>query len=160
MKKNIILFKIIILFSVLFLTNSKAELTNKVLISVGNEIITNYDLTREIKYLTVITVGQFKNLNDEESRKIATDSLLKEKIKISALANFDNIIIKDETINNQIIQSTRNIGFKSIEDFKNYLIFEKYEFDEFKEKVLLELKWNQLVYQFYKNQIIVNKKKN
>ena len=40
-----------------------------------------------------------------------------------------------------------------------YLEFEKYEFDEFKEKILLELKWNQLVYQFYKNQIVIDKKK-
>jgi len=158
-RKNIKLFKFIILLSILLLTSSKAELTNKIIISVGNEIISNYDLAREIKYLSVITVGQFKNLDDEESRKIAIDSLIKDKIKINALAHYDNIIIKDEQINNQIVQSTRNIGFRNIEDFKSYLEFEKYEFDEFKEKILLELKWNQLVYQFYKNQIVIDKEK-
>jgi len=158
-RKNIKLFKSIILLLILLLTSSKAELTNKIIISVGNEMITNYDLAREIKYLSVITVGQFKNLDDQESRKIAVDSLIKDKIKISALANYDNIIIKDELINNQVVQSTQNIGFKSIEDFKTYLEFEKYEFDEFKKKILLELKWNQLVYQFYKNQIVIDKEK-
>ena len=159
MRKNIKLFKFIILLSILLLTSSKAEFTNKIIISVGNEMITNYDLAREIKYLSVITVGQVKNLDDQESRKIAIDSLIKDKIKNSALANYDNIIIKDELINNQIVQSTQNIGFKSMEDFKLYLKFEKYEFDEFKKKILLELKWNQLVYQFYKNQIIIDKEK-
>ena len=159
MSKNIKLFKSIILLLILLLTSSKAELTNKIIISVGNEMITNYDLAREIKYLSVITVGQVKNLDDQESRKIAIDSLIKDKIKNSALANYDNIIIKDELINNQIIQSTQNIGFKSIEDFKTYLEFEKYEFDEFKKKILLELKWNQLIYQFYKNQIVIDKEK-
>jgi len=158
-RKNIKLFKSIILLLILLLTSSKAELTNKIIISVGNEMITNYDLAREIKYLSVITVGQVKNLDDQESRKIAIDSLIKDKIKNSALANYDNIIIKDELINNQIIQSTQNIGFKSIEDFKTYLEFEKYEFDEFKKKILLELKWNQLIYQFYKNQIVIDKEK-
>ena len=127
--------------------------------SVGNEIITNYDLSREIKYLSVITTGQFKGYEDQESRKIAVDSLIKDKIKISALAYFDNIIINDELINDHIVRSTRNFGFKNVEDFKIYLELEKYEFDEFKEKILLELKWNQLVYQFYKNQIIVDKEK-
>ena len=122
-------------------------------------MITNYDLAREMKYLSVISVGQFKNLDDQESRKIAVDSLIKDKIKIGALANYDNIIIKDELINNQIVQSTQNIGFKSIEDFKMFLEFEEYEFDEFKKKILLELKWNQLVYQFYKNQIVIDKEK-
>ncbi len=159
MRKNIKLFKSIILISILLLTSSKAGLTNKIIISVGSEIITNYDLTREIKYLSVITVGQFKKLNDQESRKIAVDSLIKDKIKISALEHYDNIIMTDKTINNQIAQSAQNIGFKNIEDFKTYLKFEEYEFDEFKEKVLIELKWNQLVYQFYKNQIVIDKEK-
>ena len=143
----------------MLLTSSKAELINKVIISVGNEIITNYDLAREMKYLSVITVGQFKNLDNQESRKIAVDSLIKDKIKVNVLTNYDNIIIRDEQINNQIVQSIRNIGFRNIEDFESYLEFEQYEFDEFKEKILLELKWNQLVYQFYKNQIIIDKEK-
>ena len=159
MRKNIKLFKFIILLSILLLTSSKAEFTNKIIISVGNEIITNYDLAREKKYLSVITVGQIKNLNDQESRKIAVDSLIKDKIKIVALANYGNINITDEVIDGQIFQSIQNIGFRNIEDFKTYLKFEEYEFDEFKEKILLELKWNQLVYQFYKKQIIVDKEK-
>ena len=74
------------------MTNSRAELINKVIISVGNEIITNYDLARELKYLSVITLGQFKNLDDQESQEIAIDSLIKDKIKISALLNFPIVI--------------------------------------------------------------------
>ena len=159
MRKNIKLFTFVIFLSILLLTNSKAKVTNKIIVSVGNEIITNYDLSRELKYLSVITVGQFKNLDDQESRKIAIDSLIKEKIKVSALDNYGDIIITDELVNNQIGRSALNIGFKSIDDFKLYLQFEEYEFDEFKEKIVLELKWNQLVYQFYKNQIIIDKEK-
>jgi len=143
----------------MLLTSSKAELTNKVIISVGDEIITNYDLDREIKYLNVITVGQIGELDNQESKKIAIDSLIKDKIKITALSNHNNIIIKDELLNNQIVRSSQNIGFRSIDDFKAYLNYAEYELDEFKKKILLELKWNQLVYQFYKNQIIIDKEK-
>jgi len=143
----------------MLLTSSKAELTNKVIISVGDEIITNYDLDREIKYLNVITVGQIGELDNQESKKIAIDSLIKDKIKITALSDHDNIIIKDELLNNQIVRSSQNIGFRSIDDFKAYLNYAEYELDEFKKKILLELKWNQLVYQFYKNQIIIDKEK-
>ena len=124
----------------MLLTSSKAELTNKVIISVGNEIITNYDLDREIKYLKVITVGRIGDLDNQESKKIAIDSLIKDKIKISALSNYNNIIIKDELLNNQIINTSKNIGFRSIQDFMTYLKFEEYELDEFKKKILLELK--------------------
>jgi len=157
--KNIKLLISIILLSTILLTSSKAELTNKVIISVGDEIITNYDLDREIKYLNVITVGQIAELDNQESKKIAIDSLIKDKIKITALSSHPNIIIKEELINNQIVRSSQNIGFRSIDDFKTYLNYTEYELDEFKKKILLELKWNQLVYQFYKNQIIIDKEK-
>jgi peptidyl-prolyl cis-trans isomerase SurA len=157
--KNIKLSITTILLSILLLTSSNAELNVKVIISVGDEIITNYDLDKEINYLNVITVGKIKELGDQESKKIAIDSLIKDKIKIAALSNYKNIIIKDELLNNQIIKSSRNIGFRNIEDFMTFLKFQEYEFDEFKEKILLELKWNQLVYQFYKNQIVINKEK-
>ena len=141
------------------LTSSKAELKNKVIISVGNQIITDYDLTREKKYLNIITTGRFKNMDKKELRKIAIDSLIKEKIKVDTLERYDNITIKNETINNHIVQSALKIGFQNLEDFKKYLLFEEYELDEFKKKILIEFRWNQLVYQFYKNQIIIDKEK-
>jgi len=157
--KNIKLLITTILLSILLSTSSNAELNIKVIMSVGDEIITNYDLDKEINYLNVITVGQIKELDDQESKKIAIDSLIKDKIKITALSKHNNIIINDELLNNQIIESSQNIGFRNIEDFLAFLKFQKYELDEFKKKILLELKWNQLVYQFYKNQIVINKEK-
>ena len=156
MGKNIKLSITTILFSILLLTSSNAELNIKVIMSVGDEIITNYDLDKEIKYINVITVGQ---LDDQESKKIAIDSLIKDKIKITALSNYNNIIITDELLNNQIIKTSQSIGFGSIEDFTTFLKFQEYELDEYKKKVLLELQWNQLVYQFYRNQIVIDKKK-
>ena len=119
----------------MLLTSSKAELTNKVIISVGDEIITNYDLDREIKYLNVITVSQIGGLENPETKKIAIDSLIKDKIKISALSNYKNIIINDELLNHQIVQSSQNIGFRSFDDFKAYLNYAEYELDEFKKKM-------------------------
>ena len=159
MRKNIKLFKSIILLLTLLLTSSKAELTNKVIIRVGSEIITNYDLTREIKYLNVLTMGGFESLDIQKAEKIAVDSLIKDKIKINALANYKNIIVNDKMINNQIFQTTQDLGFRNEEDLKTFLVIKEYTFEEFKEKITLELKWNQLIYQFYKNQIIVNKEK-
>jgi len=158
-RKNIRLSITTILFSILILTTPNAELNVKVIISVGDEIITNYDLDKEINYLNIITVGQINKMGEQESKKIAIDSLIKDKIKIAALSNYKNIIIKDELLNNQINKTFRNIGFRSAEDFMAFLKFNEYELDEFKEKILLELKWNQLVYQFYKNQIVIDKKK-
>ena len=61
---NFILFFIIILSA-----NSKAELTNKVIISVGNEIITNFDIKKEFTYLNIISMGQLKEVDNAEAEK-------------------------------------------------------------------------------------------
>ena len=159
MRNNIKTLINIILFSILLLTSSKAELKNKVIISLGNQIITNYDLDREKIYLNIITTGRIKNLGEQKLRKIAVESLIKDKIKTDALERYRNIIIKDEAIDDQINQSAQKFGFNSPDDFKSYLLYEKYTLDEFKKKILLEIKWNQLVYQFYKNQIVIDKEK-
>ncbi len=137
MGKSIKLSITTVLLSILLLTSLNAELNIKVIISVGDEIITNYDLDKEINYLNVITVGKIKKMDDQEFKKIAIDSLIKDKIKISALSDYNNIIIKDELINNQIVRSSQNIGFRSIDDFKTYLNYTEYELDEFKKKFYL-----------------------
>ena len=54
MKKRYKLIKTIILFSIFLLTTSKADLTNKIIMSVGSEMITDYDLAREIIYLMIL----------------------------------------------------------------------------------------------------------
>ena len=113
MRNNIKTLINIILFSILLLTSSKAELKNKVIISLGNQIITNYDLDREKIYLNIITTGRIKNLGEQKLRKIAVESLIKDKIKTDALERYRNIIIKDEAIDDQINQSAQKFGFNS-----------------------------------------------
>ena len=113
MSKNKLI-KIIILVSIILITSNilKARVNNKIIISVGNEIITNYDLDREIKYLNSITLGKFKDLEKKNIEKIAIDSLIKDKIKVNELASRD-VIVDDEIINRQVIQSARKIGFNN-----------------------------------------------
>lgn len=131
---------------------------NKIIISVGSEIITNYDVATEIKYLNVISRGKFKDIDITESTKIAVESLIKDKIKKNELNKYPNLVVSDERILREINRIYKNLGFDDVEDLKEYLIEEKYRFKDFRYKIILEFKWNQLIYQFYRNQIIVDKK--
>ena len=138
MRKKIKLLINLFLFSIIFLsTNSKADLNNKIIISVGKEIISNYDFLRELNYLNVISLGKFKSLNDEESKKIATDSLIKDKIKTNVLSNYPNIFMNNEIVDNQINNTIRTFGFRSLEDFKKYLEYESYDLMNLKKKFYL-----------------------
>ena len=74
---------------------------------------------------------------------MVTASLVNDKIKINALSDFDEIIVNNELINKQLFYTSQKLGFTNIEDFKIFLEIEEYDFSDFREKVLLELKWNQ-----------------
>ena len=67
------------------MVNAKAELTDKIILLVGNEVITNYDVDLEIKYLNLISDGKFKSSGREENIKTAKEYLIKDKIKINEI---------------------------------------------------------------------------
>ena len=136
---------------------TKKLIKNKIIISVGNKIITNYDLATEIKYLNVISREKFKNLSNEEAEEIATQSLIKDKIKASELTHYGSITISEERVTQQINETSRNLGFNNVEELNSFLIKEDYNLKNLRKKIILEFKWNQLIYQLYKSQILINK---
>ena len=136
---------------------TKKIIKNKIIISVGNKIITNYDLATEIKYLNVISREKFKNLSNEEAEEIATQSLIKDKIKASELTHYGSITISEERVTQQINETSRNLGFNNVEELNSFLIKEDYNLKNLRKKIILEFKWNQLIYQLYKSQILINK---
>ena len=153
------LFKIIILISILFTTNIKAALNNKILLSVGTEIITKYDVAAEINFLSIFSKKQFEKLTPEEIKKISIDTLIKEKIKLNGILMYPDLVIKEKQINDSLILLSKNLKLNNIENLKTFLKDEKYSFKKLIKKIELELKWNQLVYQINKNKVIINKEK-
>ena len=69
---------ILLIFSSFLSTDSKANV--KILYKVNNEIITNVDIENEIKYLIALN-SQLNKLEGKQIIAIATDSIIKEKIK-------------------------------------------------------------------------------
>ena len=51
------------------------------------------------------------------------------------------------------------LGLKNYDDLESILISENYNFDDFKNKILLELRWNQIIYQYFNKQIKIDKDK-
>ena len=127
--------------------------------TIGNEIITNYDIKNEIKYLNVVGKEGLQLLTQDEIKKIAIESLINERIKSNEIANYTNIIITDEQINYQLSNLVERMGLKNYDDLESILISENYNFDDFKNKILLELRWNQIIYQYFNKQIKIDKDK-
>ena len=163
MKKNKNLFsKIFIIFCInfLFLNNLILAKEFRIVLKINNSIITNADIINEYKYLIALN-EDLKKIKKEETLNIAKESLIKENIKKIEIEKYIEIesFNRDELIN-QIIKSiyTRS-KFENILEFENYLDTFGLSLTTVKEKLKIEIMWNQLIAEKYKNQITVNKEK-
>ena len=155
-KFNILL---IVTFYFFFLIQFSYSVENRIIYKINNEIITSFDLKKELRYLSLIN-PQILNLEKNEIFVISEKSIIREKIKkIEILKHVDEIKL-DENYTNQLIKNTYSkIGIKDINEFSNKIESMGISLDEFVEKITIESLWNQIIYEKYKTKIKIDKSK-
>ena len=149
--------KIFFIFLIQFSSNVLIAAENKILFKVDNEIITTIDILNEIKYLKLFNKN-FKNLEEIKIFEISKNSMIREKIKEIDLKNrLTSLNIDDNTLNSLILNQTRKIGFSNIKEFKNFLKKNSLEFETIKYKFLIEILWNQFIYEKFIDEVKINK---
>ena len=141
------------------LLNESIAIENKIILKVENHIITSLDLFEEIKNLKFFN----KNLNqikNEEIYQIALQSILNQKIKeIEISKKFDEIKLDDENYLNFLIESKyKSLGYETLTEFKKELTNKKINFNNFEEKIKIDILWSQIIYSKYYSKIKINEK--
>jgi peptidyl-prolyl cis-trans isomerase SurA len=134
-----------------------ASLENKIILKVNNKIITTFDVVQEEKYLKVLN-PQLNKLNRNKIKNLATDSIVKEKIKEIELVKYYEIekVLDDVNLKEIIKNLYQTIGFKEKEEFKNYLNTQNLKYSSVKKKLAIEMLWNNLIYEKFNNRVITN----
>ena len=148
---------IINIFFLIFKNNiSLAESNFYIVVKVDNEIITNVDIAQEINYLISLN-NDLQKMNKKQLIKLAKDSLIREKIKKNELnKNINSLAVKEDVFQNIIKNYYKKLNLNSLEDFENYLQLYKVSLAEIKEKIRIEILWNQHVYYKYRNLLNIN----
>ena len=122
---------------------------------VNQEIITNIDLNFEKRYLVSLNPN-LKKLDQEIITEYAKNSLINEKIKkIEIEKRFK--IIPNETILAKVIGDIySSIGISSLTEFENYLLQNKVDIKRVKEKISIEIAWNDLIVKTFSNEIEID----
>ena len=153
MFKKIIFSYIIILFSV---TESFSETKIYIKASVENEIITNYDIQKEIRYLQILN-NDLKNLNESKKIEIAKNSLINEIIKKKEIIKIFDFEDENLFVERYLKDLYIKLNISSEKDFEKMLLRnENYSLDEIKKKIKIEILWNELIYSKYVNQIKID----
>ena len=157
MNIKIKLIYIIILFQLALSSYSIAKIN--IIVSVDNEIITNYDVLKESRYLRILNPN-LNNLNKEQITELAKQSLIKEIIKKKEVSKFISLEEENHPFINERLKSLFiKLGYEDKKAFEYVLLNnETYSFKEIEFKIKIELYWNELIFNKYNNQVIINEK--
>jgi hypothetical protein len=144
----------LLIFFVLFLTESKAkQLTNNVIVSIDNSIITELDINKEINFLKFVNKDQATG-SSEPLKKEIINSLIDRKIKDIETNSFKIEVSEKEIENNLYSYLERmKINNEILNSFYNQNEIEK---DYLKNIIKIDMKWSKLVRQMYESRLNVN----
>ena len=155
-KKN--LFKI--LFSIILLnieTNSFALTKNKIIVSVENQIISSYELKNKVKTMLFLSNQNLNQKNINFTKQQALQKLIDYKLKKNQIVKFNIQADNSVQINNHLSNlsskyETDITGIKKI--FKNNNL----DFELYINEIKTELNWQQLIFNKFRDKIVLDKK--
>ena len=150
-------FLIVVIFTLKILSSSHAlALQNQILIKVGNEIITSLDIQEEYRYLISLN-RELENIGEEQIIQIAKNSLIREKVKRKEILNYVEQIEVEKKFLDPLIQNVYlRLDMKSLDELKAHLKNYNIDFNNFKEKIIIEALWNDLVFSKYSSKVQID----
>jgi len=151
MDRKFIFFLILIQLS-LFRVEAK-QLTNNVLVSIDNSIITELDVNKEINFLKFINKEQANNTSEILKKEII-NILIDRKIK-DIETNYYKIDVTEKEIENSLYNYLESIKI-NIETLNSFYNKNEIEKDYLKNVIKIDLKWSKLIRQMYVGRLNVN----
>ena len=146
--------KFFLLFLIIFNNETLAkQLTNNVIVSIDNSIITELDINKEINFLKFINKDQAANTSEIFKKEII-NTLIDRKIK-DIETNSYKIDVSEKEIENSLYNYLVRIKItnETLNSFYNKNEIEK---DYLKNVIKIDLKWSKLIRQMYEGRLNVN----
>ena len=122
------------------------------------EIITNFDIQKETKYLLALNPS-LNNFSTKRIKEISKSSLIREKIKENEILNYYKIDYKDPELATFAINIYKRLNIGDEIEFNAYLLKFDLSIDSVIKKIAIERAWNKLIYDKFKELITVDELK-
>ena len=149
-----------IFFFIFFFTYTLNLHAEKITIvyAVENDPITSVDIKNEIIYLKLIN-KEIESMDDESLVIYASKSILREKIKERELSKYFKFNMNNELVLQNLQKIISSMGLNNENDLKILLKDTNLNLDFIKKKIEIELLWNRLIYEKYKDKLSINENK-
>ena len=135
---------------------SFASIQNKILVNIGNQIITSYELKNRVKTILILNNKELNQANIDVTKNEALNFLINLKLKKEEIIKY-----KITTNNNAVLNHLDNIA-SSYNTDKNGLkiIFQNNDlsYELFLDGIKTEFAWQQLIFNLHQNKIKLNEK--
>ncbi len=123
--------------------------------SIGNKAITKLDIVNEMKIILILTNQSFSENTKDHIQAAATQSIIKRIIKTIEIEKYKSLSFNPTDLQNELEKWAQNINM-DLDTFKNTFVVNKINFSDISSRVKTELLWNSLIFELYKNRLIVN----
>ena len=153
MATNKIFFFIYIILNLLFNISSGKSLSNNVIVTIDNVIITELDLKKEIEFIKFINKSDV-DINSTKVKKEIIESLIDRKIKKIEVDNA-KIEISEKEIENYTYNYLANSKINA-ELLNNFYKDNQLENDYLKNIINIDTRWIKMMRQLYESRININ----
>ncbi len=146
-----------IAFSIIILNSHSAfsSINNEVIVKVGNQIISTYELKNKIKTKLFLTNQEISQENINKLKSQILNSLIQLKLMKIELEKFKIKVLHDKQTNSYLEEIAKRYD-TNIKGLK--LIFESnnLDFEDFKHEIDTHQAWKNLVYRTHKSKILID----
>ncbi len=153
MRQLILKIYIILILNMIALQNVQSEIF--IVAKVNEEVITNLDIDFEKRYLISLNPN-LKKLDKNRISEYAKDSLINERIKKKEIEKRFKIVSNETLLSKVIADIYSSIGISSLSEFESYLLQNNVDIERVKEKISIEIAWNNLIVKIYENEIEID----
>ena len=153
--KRLVIIKVLLIISFFNSDHVLSKINNKIIANVGNQIITDLDIEDEIKTMLILNQKKFSQENINQVKNMAVNALIKRSIKKNEILKYKIKDYDEKGLSNYLIQVSKQLNTDR-EGLKNILETNLINYEIFIDKYKTELRWNNLIYSLYKNQLNIN----
>ena len=145
----------LVLITLICAEKGNAKISDSLFMTVGNKPITQSDIVNEIKIILILSNESYSNEKSRQLQELAVKSIIKRSIKQIELDRNNYFNFNERDLKNELIRLGSNIDL-DLETLKNVFASNELDFSIVEDQIKIELFWNSLIFQLYKNRISIN----
>ena len=152
---NLIILSIFFLINNFIFSNLNSQIKTAIVLKVGNNIITSIDIQNEIITSLLIDKQEINQENIDSKKNYAAKNLINKSIKKSEINKYEIKDYNEQDLKNYVQNIAKELNTDS-RGLKNIFKQSNIDYETFLENHKIELLWNTLIFQYYKNQTNIN----